>query len=237
MKRLIAKFCLSFVLAAASASAQEVERLVEVKHVVVDQQMHSLFSILGVQLSDRVGGYIALRGSKDSVAAAEEALHRMDVEKPEVDVELTGWLVVVSSQSLPGWQALPSELAPVAKQLKAAFGYTDLQVLTSFVVRAREGSRTESSGQFSIPGPGGKNYIYRFLVGRVEVAGTTATRKLRLNGFDLDIREDATSVVGSFTSDIDLNEGQKAVIGKTSMAVAGGMPLFLVLTAHVAPNE
>jgi hypothetical protein len=229
MNRLIAKLCFGFMLAAACASADDVEKLVQVKHVEADQRLHNLFDVLGVRVSDRVGGYIALKGSADAVAAAEEVLHHMDEEKPAMNVELTGWLVVASSQPAPALQPLPEDLAAVARQLKAAFGYSDLRVLTSFVVRTRAGSDMRDNGQFSNELVGGKGYSgYGFHVNRVEVTGDgTGAHRLRLDNVSLSLGE------GNLSSDVDLNEGQKVVIGKTSMGIATGTPLILVLTARV----
>jgi hypothetical protein len=221
-------------LAAACASGEDapvVEKLVQVKHVEVDQRLHNLFDILGVRVSDRVGGYIALKGPKEAVAAAEEALHGMDVDKPELNVELTGWLVVASSSPVPELQPLPADLTSVAKQLKAAFGYADLRVITSFVVRTRAGSEMRNEGQFSNELVGGKEYsFYSFHVNRVEVAGEAAgSHRLCLDNVQLRLG----SGTGGLTSDVDLMEGQKVVIGKTSMGVTTGMPLILVLTTRV----
>jgi hypothetical protein len=111
MNRILATVCIGTLIAAACARAEDakdakdpniVEKLVQVKHVEPNQQLRNLFDVLGVRMSDSVGGYIALRGSKESVAAAEEALHRMDVEKPPVDVELTGWLVMAPAHRTDG---------------------------------------------------------------------------------------------------------------------------------------
>jgi hypothetical protein len=235
MNRLIAKLCLGFMLAAVCASAEDAliaERLVELKHLQVNQELRNLFDTLGVHVSDRVGNYIALKGSKDAVAAAEEALHRMDVDKPELNVELTGWLVVASSK-LTGLEPLPEELSSVAKQLKTAFGYDDLKLLTSFVQRTRAGSYVMEGGLVTndlvAGGKGVSSQSYSFKVNKVEVSGETAgARKVRLENTQL--------VMGpaGLSSDVDLKEGQKVVIGKTD---AGHMPLILVLTARVLENE
>ena len=235
MNKLIAKLCFGLVLAAACASAEDAlvaERLVEVKHLQVNQELRNLFDTLGVHVSDRVGNYIALKGSKEAVAAAEEALHRMDVEKPEPSVEVTGWLLV--SSTMAGLEPLPEELASVAKQLKTAFRYGDLKLLTSFVARTRSGSFVITNGQVandlvdsSVKGFSSQPFSFR--ANKVEVIGDAAgTHRLRLDHAVLTVGP------GSLESDVDLKEGQKVVIGKTD---AGHMPLILVLTARVLDNE
>jgi hypothetical protein len=194
---------------------------VQVKHVEPNQSLHNLFDVLGVRMSDSVGGYIALRGSKESVAAAEEALHRMDVEKPPVDIELTGWLVMAPSHGTDGLE-LPAELTPVAKQLKTAFGYADLRLLTSFILRTRAGGSGDSGG------PIGGDF-YNFSASRLDVSGeTVGAHKLRLTAVHLSCNK------SNLLTDVDLTEGQKVVIAKTSMTFSHETtPLILVLSAHV----
>jgi len=152
MNRLLVKVCFGILVAAACASAEDVEKLVQLKHVQPNSQLRNVFEVLGVRMSDSVGGYIALKGSKDAVAAAEEALHRMDVESPPVDIELTGWLVMAPARGTDGSE-LPPELSPVAKQLKTAFGYADLRLLTSFILRTRAGGSGDSGGPIGWPSP------------------------------------------------------------------------------------
>jgi len=234
MNRILATVCIGTLIAAACARAEDakdakdpniVEKLVQVKHVEPNQQLRNLFDVLGVRMSDSVDGYIALKGSKDAVAAAEEALHRMDVEKPPVDVELTGWLVMTPLRGTDGSE-LPTELTPVAKQLKTAFGYPDLRLLTSFVLRTRAGSGGDSGGLID-------RDFYSFKTNRVDVDGDTAgSHKIRL------ITVRFTCHKSNLETDVDLNEGQKVVIGKTSMLYGGpesteSAPLILVLSARV----
>jgi len=222
MNRWIVKVCLGVLFAAAAVRAEDIQKLVEVKHVQPTQQLRNLFDVLGVRMSDPVGGFVALKGSKDAVAAAEEVLHKMDVEKPAEDVEITGWLVVAPTHEYGEAQPLPEELTPVAKQLKAAFGYADLRLLTTFSVRTRAGSPATMNG---VTGPG----FYNFDARRVDVSGdTSGAHKLHLN----ELRFDCNKSI--LQTDVDLNEGQKIVIGKTNMyAEPGNIPLILVLSARV----
>jgi hypothetical protein len=224
MNKLFAKLCLGFMIAAACASAEDAvitERLVEVKHLQVNQDLRNLFDTLGVHVSDRVGNYIALKGTKDAVSAAEEALHRMDIDKPEPGVEITGWLVVSTSTGTDGTD-LPADLTSVAKQLKEAFGFANLRLLTSFVLRTRAGGTGQSSGLVD-------GDFYNFSANRVDVTGDAAgTHKVHLASVHLSCHK------SDLHTDVDLNEGQKVVIGKTSMAYGSGTaPLILVLTARV----
>jgi hypothetical protein len=230
MNRILTTVCIGILFAAACVRAEDakdakepnvIEKLVQVKHIEPNQQLHNLFDVLGVRMSGSVGGYIALQGEKDAVAAAEEALHRMDVEKPPVDVELTGWLVMAPSHGTDGSE-LPAELTPVAKQLKTAFGYADLRLLTSFILRTRAGGSGDSGG------PIGGDF-YNFSASRVDVSGETAgAHKLRLTAVHLSCNK------SNLLTDVDLTEGQKVVIAKTSMTFSHETtPLILVLSARV----
>jgi hypothetical protein len=219
MNQWIAKVCFVTMLATACASAQDVEKLVEVKHVQPNGALRNLFDVLGVRMSDPVAGYIALKGPKDSVAAAEEALHHMDVEKPTQDVEITGWLVIESAHES---DPVPEELAPVARQLRAVFGYSNLRLLTSFALRTKSGGSGTAGG---IVGPG----FYNFSTSRVDVSGEVAgAHKLHLMAVHFDCSK------SNLMTDVDLTEGQKVVIGKTSMSYGSApAPLILVLSARV----
>jgi len=117
---------------------------------------------------------------------------------------------------------LPADLAPVAKQLKTAFGYADIRLLTSFVLRTRAGSAGDSGG------PLGGDF-YNFSASRVDVSGETAgAHKLRLTAVHLSCNK------SNLLTDVDLTEGQKVVIAKTSMTFSHETtPLILVLSARV----
>jgi hypothetical protein len=201
-----------------------VRKLVAVKYLQPDQSLRRLLDILGVTVSDRVGDYVAISGQKDAVAAAEEAIRHMDVEKLEPDVEITGWLLVTKSQTAET-RPVPAELEGVAKQLRAAFGYGDLQVLTSFVVRTRAGHGGHAGGTTSETGV---LHDYGFNLGAVDfIAGASGAHEIQLNRVDFT----AGSPVRITADSLDMREGQKVVIGKTSIGTES--PLILVLSCRV----
>lgn len=227
MNRMLAKL-LIVALAAVCARAEDtapkepvVRKLVAVKYLQPDYQLRSLLGILGVQVSDPVAGYIAISGQKDAVAAAEEAIHHMDVQKRAEDIEITGWLLVTKAQA---GEAVPAELAGVAKQLRAAFGYGNLQLLTNFVLRTRDGGGGQTRGITSEPGPLNN---YGFNINTVNVETTEpGTHDIQLTRADF-----SAGSIRIVADHLDMKEGQKVVIGKTS--VGSESPLILVLSCRV----
>ena len=228
MTRMLAKLMI-VALAAVCARAEDtapkepaVRKLVAVKYLQPDGQLRRLLGILGVEVSDRVGDYVAISGQKDAVAAAEEAIHHMDVQKRAEDVEVTGWLLVTKAQA---GEAVPAELAGVATQLRAAFGYGNLQVLTSFVLRTRDGDGCHTGGMTSEPG---QLHNYSLRINTVNIATSErGTREIQLTRVDFGAG-DSIRIVADH---LDIKEGQKVVIGKTS--VGSDSPLILVLSCRV----
>jgi|SRR5579884_1700117 len=231
-------------------STSDVQKLVPVKHVqTTDPQLRSLFDTLGVKATGPLAGYIVLKGPKDAVAAAEEVVQKMDLQKPAPDIEVTGW-VIIASRSDTGLQPAPAALEPVMKQLKAAFGYSRLALLTNFVVRAHAGARGQTNGAI-LPAMGVNfgDFDFSFLDAALAV-DDHERRQIHLYRMSFAISTGGGHNV-QFISDVDLAEGQKVVIGKTSvapklpalsvsgngsMAEAGETPLMLVLSAHVASD-
>ncbi len=228
MNRMLAKL-LIVALAAVCARAEDtapkepvVRKLVAVKYLEPDNQLRRLLDILGVTASDRVAGYIAISGQKDAVAAAEEAIKHMDVQRHEPDIEVTGWLLVTKAQA---GEAIPAELEGVAKQLRAAFGYGNLQILTSFVLRTQDGHGGRTGGTTS---ESGVLHDYGFGINTVNLSTSeTGVREIQLNRVDFS----AGSPVRIIADNLDLREGQKVVIGKTS--IGSDSPLILVLSCRV----
>jgi hypothetical protein len=213
-------------------SAADVQKLVPVKHVQAsDPQVESLIRTLGVRATGPIAGYIVLKGPKDAVAAAEEVLQKMDLQKPSPDIEVTGWVVVASSRDT-GLQPLPPVLQPVAKQLNTAFGYSNLKLLTSFVVRTHAGAAGRAYGQISAGSLGSKNtdntVQYQFEFRNADLSTENGgVRTIRLHQLRLYMSP------ANIDTDVDLVEGQKVVVGKTSVAYGEETPIMLVLSAHV----
>ncbi|MGC4051230.1 MAG: hypothetical protein QM757_17860 [Paludibaculum sp.] len=86
-----------------------------------------------------VGSYEA-----NDLQAAEELIKRFDIPRGEGpsgaprNIEVVAYMVLAGKTGSAG-DAVPAELDPVVKQLKAVFGYSDYRLMDTAVLRVREG--------------------------------------------------------------------------------------------------
>jgi hypothetical protein len=206
-----------------------VRKLIQVKYVSASRVQNLLRSYTNVSVdSDDNMHIIAVRGNDDMVAAYEEAVKKLDVAP--LDFELTVYLISATTQ--PGDQ-LPDALASTAKQLHGVFAYKGYQLLESFVLRGRDGQGGSADGTI-------KNSSYSFRYNRAATLDGSP-KMVNLQNLNLQVR----MPTGTFdekgnprykttgvSTDIDIRDGQKVVVGKSDMN-NGESPLILVVTAKV----
>jgi hypothetical protein len=177
------------------------------------------------------------------IPTIEETIRRLDVppEAPK-NVELTVYLLLATDN---GVGSVPPELEGVAKQLKTTFAFKGLHTIDTLVVRSRDKQSADVKGlaKFDpdIPNPSTYSFAYR----AASILPDEKGRSIRLDGLRFGARvvvkqqsEASSSVVGynaidaGFSTDIDVREGQKVVVGK---AAVGGTntALILVITAKI----
>lgn len=187
------------------------------------------------------------------LAAAEQIIKRYDVPSGAIpqsgnrNIELVAYMLMAAPKGTAG-EALPAELNPVAKQLKAVFGYNDLRLLDSSLIRTREGVRAEASGNvgITIPGVTDNTALYQWRVAKALITSTERGNVIKLDGFVFSIRvpyaigigqpgqtptstQTAYSQIG-FNTELDIREGQKVVVGKNKVDNTDSA-FILVLTA------
>jgi len=176
---------------------------------------------------------LAVRGPAEAVAAAEEAVKKIDVAP--LDFELTVYLVSTGAQA---GDQLPEGLAGTAKQLHGVFTYKSYQLIESFVLRGRDGQGSNGGGG-SAEGTI-KNSTYTFRYGRASVLDGTP-KIVNLQNLNLLIRtptgyRDEKGNIqyksSGLSSDIDVRDGQKVVVGKSDVN-SGESPLILIVTVKV----
>ena len=175
---------------------------------------------------------IVLSGPPDLLTAIENAIQKADVpEKTASNLELTFYVIVAGDKE--GTVALPEDLAGVAKQVKGLFGYPSLRLLDSLQVRARDGMRGEASGMMGKMA-GTMPNLYDLKFNEVIVQGTDKARSIKLTRlrFGTKIAIGSQYFDGGLTTDVDFREGQKIVIGKSSLD-SSGTPFFVVVTGKV----
>jgi len=192
---------------------------------------------------------IVVYGPKDVVAQVEKVVAELDTPGSEAaigrNIEMTMTLLRCSTKEGAGAK-LPVDIEPVAKQLRAATQYKDIQVWDVIPLRVQEGKNTSSDLQL----PGIENHP---TIATIRVTPETAMRKgtawsVRFSHLDLDFKipiltgtntgqdgkvnqQFSYQQVGLNTSG-DFLEGQKTVLGKLS-GLEPDSSIFVVISLKV----
>ena len=224
-----------FVLMSMTLWAQPSAKVIMLKYLKVDSAL-TIGQAFGdgkvILQRDPRAQMIVLSGPSDLLTAIENAIQKADVpEKTALNLEITFYVLVAGDKE--GTVALPEDLASVAKQVKGLFGYPSLRLLDSLQVRARDGMRGEASGMMGMkPGNWPNQYQLRF--DEVMVQGADKARSIKLSRlkFGTKIAVGSQFFDTGFNTDVDFREGQKIVIGKSSLD-SSGTPFFVVVTGKV----
>ena len=148
------------------------------------------------------------------------------------NVELTVYLLSGSPQGSA--DDVPQDLAPTVKQLHGIFAYKSYKLTESFMLRGRSGN---ASTEGILPG---NNLRYRFGYNRLRISGETP-RTVHVDGLQLNLSgapvttrdgKERSDRVASIYTDLDIREGQKTVVGKSSVSSSGDA-LILVIVPKV----
>lgn len=262
MKKLIITILAFALTAVAQESPKWQQKVFDVKYVDV-QALANLVRGVCQGRDTRVLDNSTLRAisvgtsTPSDLAAAEEVIKRYDVSGASArpgnrNIELIAYMLMAAPKGTAG-DALPAELDPVAKQLKAVFGFNDLRLLDSLLLRTREGIPAEASGNAGITNAAIPNATstYQLRIAKSSVNSSERGNTIRLDGFRFGIRvpypiASFQAGVGStgavpvstqfqftevgFNTELDIREGQKVVVGKTKVDNTGSA-FILVLTA------
>jgi hypothetical protein len=137
---------------------------------------------------------------------------------------------------------LPADLDGVAKQLRAVFGYRDLKLVDTALIRAREGRPGNMSGELyglaeDVKAPA--DYQMDFTSAQVRAGERGNVVALGDFRFSLPLVHHTYGVNGvtvasniGFKTDLSIADSQKVVVGKSRIGGAD-QALVLVLTARV----
>jgi hypothetical protein len=236
MKRLF----LMLLCGVALLAQDTVSRIVKVKHINPESATMILNVLAGKQVHwqpDAQMKIIALNGPSDLVKALEEAIQKLDVPQPVVrNVELTFHMLLAAPQGDSA--AVPPELAGVATQLRNVFGLKSLRVLETAVLRGREGNGGQMSGVMSMPAKVEANATFELRYSKMQVSSSEKGQNIRIDNLRFLAKVPHAAGNGfqfsdaAMNTDIDVREGQKVVVGKSSIDAAA-QSLFLVVTAKV----
>jgi hypothetical protein len=243
MKKLFLTVLMAVLCAGAIVAQDRVQKVITIKNGNLNgiwRTIKDLAPASNLVISND-GEHIILSGSKDTVTSFEEIIKQLDVP-PVVkrDVETTVYMIVASSQ--PGNAApMTAELEPVIKQLKTIFNYKSFRLLDNFVLRSRDGEKGSTDGFLtpieSLPPNNKISYGFRF--NRVTIDGAENARLIRFDALHLSMKVPVgTAPQVSFaetgiSTDVDVPEGKKVVVGKTSGIEGSDSALVLVISAKV----
>jgi hypothetical protein len=241
---------IGMLLIAPAAWAQEppknTQAIIEVKYADVNRLTDLLRPIYGGNIkADSSLHVIGVSGPTDLVAAITAAIQKLDVPlSAEPDVELTVYLISGVAQG-QATDDVPQELASTVKQLHGLFAYKSYKLSDTLVLRGRtgrpfNGAETQTEGML----PGTTNLTYRLSYNSLEVSpGDPRTVHINALGFSLrgptvtttskdNVSTDHTQTPARIFTDLDVREGQKTVVGKSSVNSAGDA-LILVIVPKV----
>ena len=150
------------------------------------------------------------------------------------NVELTVYLLSGSTQGTA--DDVPSDLSATVTQLHSVFAYKSYKLTESFMLRGRAGNapaRTEGIL------PGGGDISYEFRYSSVEVSGESP-RMFRINGLRIMLTKNSPlrrapdgkkipETLASIQTDLDIREGQKTVVGKSSVSSTGDALILVIV--------
>lgn len=244
---LIALGCSGAIQAQFASTEGRVQKVITIKNGNMPgilRTIHELLPNTSVLVTSSDNEHLILSGPKETVAGFEDIIKQLDVSPvTKKNIETTVYMVVASMQASTG-ATVPAELEPVIKQLKGVFNYKGFRLLDSFVLRSRDTEKGVTNG-FVPPldsnVPSHNKITYQFQYQRVSLDGTESNRIIRYDSLRLGLRVPILSGTNGQTSymdagistDVDVPEGKKVVVGKTSAVEAADSALILVISAKV----
>lgn len=238
MKRLV----LMSLFATGLLAQESVSRVLQLKHIHPD----SVSAVLNILSANKVRWgadgnlrIIAVNGPVDLVDAMEAAVKKLDVPTQAAkNIELTFHILAASGTA--GASAIPPDLSGVVQQLGNVFGLKSFRLLETAVMRGRDGRGMEGNGIVAIPVKVDASPRYYLQIQRVSAPSAENGRLVRIDRleFRVDIPYSKVGAQGldwlgaGIKTDIDLREGQKVVVGKSSLD-ATGQVVFLVVTGKM----
>lgn len=217
---------------AAAQSGPVEQEMVEVEHAD-PQRLAQVLRIFPVHVQAHPEfGLLTLRGSRADLDAAVAAARRLDVpgeRSPSVEVVAH---VLQASRAGSARGTVPAGLAEVADQLRNVFGFQEVVLLDSLIVRASDRSASEIRGTLSTGQ--GPSFGYRFGFNRLSLVAPAADeggREVHLDGLVFETDSPGGDV--RLVTDLEVREGQKAVVGKAPSGRTPDESLILVMEVRV----
>lgn len=194
-------------------------------------------------------GAVIISGKASQVDSLEKTILEIDsgsrASDAGSDIELTAY--VLAGFATPGSTSVSDPvspaLEPVVRQMQAIFPSKQYRTLGVLYVRSGQNSRLETTGSLK-PLETGETRVPSMCQLRAQAISLEKNNLIHLRGFAFSAKLPVTTQepgnprpsyqitdIG-MQSEINLHEGQKAVVSKSDVGF-GGDSLFLVLSAHV----
>ncbi len=229
---------------APDSSSQRVTKLLRVHYGNARNLAELAANSSGVNVqADNALQAIVLRGKASDVATVEQMVKELDTAAASTrDFELTIWAIGGSNDtdSAPEGQ-MPESIAPAVKQLRAIFPYKNYEVLSTMLIRSREGTKAGNDGVMHAFSKVSNALIpsrYTVVYGDSTLSQEDRTTLIHLHDFRFITHVPVGSGSQwqnedvSINTDVDLHEGQKIVVGKANVGNSDSA-LFIVLSARL----
>lgn len=223
-----------------SEKEEWVRKVIQLKYAE-PSHVADLLNDFGARLrSDNRSKVLTVVGTTSAVAAVEGAVAKLDAPPaPTKDVDLTAYFVLASREPVQAAN-VPPELGEVVTQLKRVLNYGNFQLLSTAFLRSRDGAGANVSGVARV-GTEPVSFRLGFENANIIPEGKMQTVRIQRLNFTAEQGQPTVPHGEGLTTqgysarigtDIDVTEGQKVVVGKTSLDMPDNA-LVLVLTAKV----
>ncbi len=199
-------------------------------HIEVSEA-ESVLSLLDVHYALKPDqNLIVLRGEDYAIENAIKVIDALDEPRPSIDLH-----VFVLSASKQGSADVPEGLKAAVNQLSSIFGYGGFQLLDNITLRVLEGRQGRADGGIRL-GEDDARTGYHFSFRKVSVVPEDGYNNIRLKGLKFDVNGHVAGTLrASLMTDVQIREGQKAVIG-SSTPQGIGETLILIVEAKATPD-
>ncbi len=147
------------------------------------------------------------------------------------NLELTVYLLSGLAQGEAA-DDVPQDLVSTVKQLRSIFNYKSYKLSESFMLRGRLGVGASAKGV--LPGSAGLDYEFRY--SQVTVSSDSPPL-FRINGLRIRLTkarrplgvQTNVDTIASIDTDLDIREGQKTVVGKSSVSSSGDALILVIV--------
>ena len=230
---------------AAPAAAQEdnyattrsfQNRVFEIKHREPNQLAGALYALgsgfKGAALTpNQEFKTISVRDFPENIAVIEDAIRRLDLPLPALpSIEFRVHLLIASNDEA-ATNRYPTDLDAVVKQLQATLGYKTFSLMGSQVIRSKEGrSDTYNKGVADLKlanntAASNNPVFYNYNIRSVSIDSRSGQPRIQIDEFYMDMKVPIMTGQNNlvyenvgFKNPVSLREGEKVVVGTTSIA-------------------